>query len=101
MIDLIRKAATRAYSRFLSWKWDREYHAADERMRGCAHKNTMFVDVGSPPYNCVEKCRDCWALRLPRLGLDAPVPSDEMHWSPNGADPRRACEVAPPRTELS
>lgn len=85
MIDLIKKSAIRVYSRYLFWKWDREYHAANERMRGCTHENTMFVDVGSPPYNCTEKCLDCWALRVPKLGS-----VHEMEWTPNSARPSRA-----------
>ena len=100
MIDLLRKAAMRVYSRFLFWKWDREYHAAVERMRGCAHEHTMFVDVGA----IHEKCRDCWALRVPKLAVSLPfdgIDRSVMEWTPNSADPRRACEVAPPRTEPS
>ena len=99
MIDLIRKAAMRVYSRYLSWKWDREYDAAKERMRGCAHENTMFVDGGSPPYNCIEKCCDCWAIRVPKVGFYAP--SNEMYWTPNCANPRRAQQVAPPNVRAS
>lgn len=83
-----------AYSRFLFWKWDLEYHAADRRMRGCTHARTMFVDVGSPPFNCVEKCRDCWALRLPKLGGE--WPTNELEWTPNMARPSRARQVSPP-----
>jgi hypothetical protein len=92
---LIKKLILRAYSRFLFWKWDREHYAAIKRMRGCAHVNTMFVDVGSPPYDCIEKCCDCWALHLPKLGR---TPFDEiepgaMEWTPNTADPRRAVQA--------
>jgi hypothetical protein len=94
VIDLIR----RAYSRFLFWKWNRESDAAHERMRGCAHARTMFVDVGSPPYDCVEKCRDCWALRLPKLGWPE---IDAVEWNPNTASPRRSLEVAPPNTRMT
>lgn len=84
MINLIR----RAYSLLLFWKWDRDYIAAEKRMRGCAHKRTMFVDVGSPPYDCIEKCRDCWALRVPKLGGE--WPTKKLEWVPNSANPRRA-----------
>jgi len=99
IINLIQ----RAYARFLFWKWDREHDAAHERMRGCAHERTMFVDVGSPPYDCIEKCRDCWALRMPKLGR---TPFDEiepgtMEWTPNMANPRHSHEVAPPNTRVS
>ena len=87
-LNLIRQA----YSAFLFWKWDREFYAAIKRMRGCAHARTMFVDVGSPPYDCVEKCRDCWALRLPKLGGD--WPAKELEWVPNVANPRRATQVS-------
>ena len=100
MIDLIRKAATRAYSRFLFWWWDREIIAAEQRFQGCAHEHTMFVDVGSPPYNSIEKCRDCWALRVPKLNDNA-FDAGAMEWVPNAADPRRACEVAPPNVRAS
>jgi hypothetical protein len=84
------KLIQRAYSRFLFWKWDRESDAAHKRMRGCEHVRTIFVNVGSSPYDCIEKCRDCWALRLPKLG-----------WTPNMADPRHSHEVAPPNTRVS
>lgn len=78
-LDLIRQA----YSFFLFWKWDREYYAAARRMRGCVHTRTMFVDVGTPPYDCVEKCRDCWALRLPKLGSDWPTKELEFQTTRN------------------
>lgn len=91
-LDLIRQT----YSKFLFWKWDREYYAAARRMRGCAHTRTMFVDVGTPPYDCVEKCRDCWALRLPKLGGE--WPTKELEWTPNTANPRRARQVRAPET---
>jgi hypothetical protein len=90
-VDLIRQA----YARFLFWTWDRESAAAHKRIRGCAHANTMFVDVGSPPYDCVEKCRDCWALRLPKLGGE--WPTDDLKWTPNTANPRRAHQVSAPK----
>jgi hypothetical protein len=100
IINLIQ----RAYARFLFWKWDRESEAAHKRMRGCAHERTMFVDVGSPPYDCIEKCRDCWALRLPTLGspkLGGPWSVKKLEWTPNIADPRHSLEVAPPGTRAS
>ena len=97
MINLIRKAAMRAHSRYLSWKWDRAAIAAERRFQGCAHEHTIFVDVGSPPYNCTEKCRDCWAIRVPKVGFYAP--SNEMYWTPNCANPRRAQRVAPPHED--
>lgn len=83
LLDLIRQA----HARFLFWKWDRNYHAANKRMRGCVHKNTMFVDVGV----VLEKCRDCWALRV--SALDG---SDRMEWTPNSASPRYARQVQKP-----
>lgn len=87
MIHFIRKNIALAYARFLTWKWDRELIAAERRFQGCAHDRTMFVDVGSPPYDCIEKCCDCWALRVPKLGR--PAASDEMEWTPNSARPSR------------
>jgi len=87
VIDLIR----RAYARLLFWKWDRDYYAAVERMCGCAHKHTMFVDVGTVH----EKCCDCWALRLPNP-FSFP---GTMEWVPNSANPRRARQVAPLNTK--
>lgn len=78
----------RLYSRFLFWKLDREYRAAECRMRDCQHTNTMLVDVGSPPYDCVEKCCDCWALRLPVLGQERL--RGKREWTPNCASPKRA-----------
>lgn len=76
----LRKAAEQLYSRFLFWRWDRQYHSAVRRMRGCAHARTMHVDVGMT----LEKCRDCWALRVPTLH----DPS-QMEWTPNSAPPPR------------
>lgn len=95
-LNLIRQA----YSRFLFWKWDREYDAAERRMKGCAHARTMFVDVGTAPFDCVEKCRDCWALRLPKLG-DEPSewPAKELEWTPNAANPRHARQVSGPKKD--
>jgi len=90
-VDLIRQA----YSAFLFWKWDRAAEVARKRIRGCAHTRTMFVDVGSQPYDCVEKCRDCWALRLPKLGEE--WPTKKLEWTPNTANPRRAIQVSAPR----
>ncbi len=81
MINLIR----RAYTHFLFWKFERDYRAATRRMQECDHENTMFVDVGTPPYDCVEKCRDCWALLLPDLA-DHSV----RGWVANTAKPSRA-----------
>jgi hypothetical protein len=80
----IRKAAIQAYSDFLFWKWDREYHASVRRMHGCAHPNTVLVDVGA----AYKKCRDCWALLVP--ALDG---SNRMEWTPNGAPPRRSAII--------
>jgi hypothetical protein len=82
-LDLVR----RAYAAFLYWKWDREFYAADRRMRGCAHTRTGFVDVGV----VCEKCRDCWALRLP--AVDG---SGVLQWTPNTASPRHARWVSAP-----
>lgn len=95
MIELIKKYALRAYSRFLFWKWDREYHDAVKRMRGCTHERTMFVDVGT----VYEKCIDCWALHVPKLGGE--WPTNKMEWTPNSADPERAIQVAAPNTRVS
>lgn len=99
MIELIRKIAIRVYSRLLFWKWDRDYHAAVERMRGCSHKHTVFVDVGT----ICEKCSDCWALRVPKLGSSTfdEIEPGTMEWTPNSADPRRARQVAPPNTRAT
>jgi len=89
-MDMI-KSLRQMYAAFWFWKWDREYYAANKRMRGCKHTRTMFVDVGSPPYDCVEKCRDCWALRLPKLG--GVWPTKEMEWNANSANPRHATKA--------
>lgn len=83
MIRLIRQV--RAY--FLLRKWDRDFYAAERRMRGCTHARTGFVDVGV----VYEKCRDCWALRVP--GFDG---SRALHWTPNAASPRRSRWVSAP-----
>ena len=83
-----------AYSALLFWKWDRDAIAAHKRMRGCAHPRTIFVDVGTSPFDCVEKCLVCWALRLPKLG--GAWPTDEMEWTPNTANPRHARQVSAP-----
>lgn len=90
MINLIR----RMYARILFWKWDHDFHAAVKRMRGCAHTRTMFVDVGT----VTEKCCDCWAIRVPKLGRTSNELPDEgeMEWTPNSANPRRSRQVAPP-----
>ncbi len=103
MIDLIRRKALRAYSRLLFWKWDREYRTAVVRMRECVHTNTVFVDVGSSPYNAIEKCCDCWALRMPKLSANPleKISRDMMEWVPNSVNPRRARQVAPPNTRVS
>ncbi len=78
-MNRIKKAIIQAWSSFLFWKWDREYHAAVRRMRGCSHVNTMTVDVG---IRC-EKCRDCWALLMP--ALDG---SERLDWTPNCVFPK-------------
>jgi len=77
MINLIRKA----YAELLFWKCDLEYRAAKKRMRGCTHANTMLVDVGVT----LEKCRDCWAIRVPMFDG-----SDGMQWVANCASPKRS-----------
>ena len=80
MINLLK----RAYSRFLFWKWDREYYAAAKRMLGCSHARTMLVDIGA----IAEKCCDCWALKLPVLDG-----SGGMQWTPNCAPAKKAKKV--------
>lgn len=84
----------RMWWRLLDWKWDRDYHAAVERAHRCAHKRTIFVDVGIT----AEKCCDCWALRLPKLGGSPlnEIDLGEMEWIPNSANPRYARQVSPP-----
>jgi hypothetical protein len=72
--------ASRLFAKFLAWKWERDYRSAVSRMRGCEHVNTVEVDVGV----VAEKCRDCWALRMP--ALDG---SDRMAWFANCAPPPR------------
>ena len=85
---LIRNAVLQAYSRFLFWKWDRDYYAAVDRMRGCVHARTIFVDVGA----VYEKCWDCWALRVPTLD-EAGLRHGKMEWTPNSAPAHRARQV--------
>lgn len=82
MIGLLKQA----YSRFLFWKWDRAYHAAVERMRGCAHARTMLVDVG----DIIEKCCDCWAIKVP--AFDG---SGGLQWTSNSAPARESERVWP------
>ena len=42
MLSTIRKTVLQAYSAFLFWKWDREWHASNRRMRGCVHAHTKL-----------------------------------------------------------
>lgn len=77
MLNLLHKA----YQELLFWKWDLEYQAAQKRMRGCTHTNTMLVDVGVT----IEKCRNCWAILVPMFDG-----SEGMQWLVNCASPRRS-----------
>jgi hypothetical protein len=65
--------------RFRDWLMERSCRASVRRMQGCAHVRTGFVDVGV----VYEKCRDCWALRVP-----ASDGSGAMQWTLNGASPQ-------------
>jgi hypothetical protein len=66
-------------ARFRDWLMERGYRGSVRRMQGCEHAHTGFVDVGV----VYEKCRDCWALRVPTLDG-----SDALKWTPNGASPK-------------
>jgi len=85
--SLLQSLLSQAHAQFLFWKWDREYLAASRRFQGCSHARTGFVDVGT----VLEKCRDCWALRVP--AFDG---SDSLQWTPNSASPRHAQWVSEP-----
>jgi len=90
MIAWLLKKVENIYGRILYWKWDMESAAAARRFQGCQHERTVFVDVGT----VVEKCCECWALRLPKLGTTANEedrpPAGAMAWYPNCARPERA-----------
>jgi hypothetical protein len=49
-----------AYNRFLMWKFERDFEAANKRMLGCKHERTIRIDVGG----LTSKCRDCWAILI-------------------------------------
>jgi len=45
-------------------KFDREFRAAEERMRGCPHAETAVIDTGMGLDGSSRKCKACWAIRF-------------------------------------
>lgn len=66
-------------TRIALWWLERvEIPRAQKRMVGCAHTETLIVDVGIP----VQKCRRCWALYLGRQwNANTVSPADSVEWS--------------------
>lgn len=75
---LVRDVAKIAWGQYLMRKLDRECRAAQERMVGCKHENTVLVDTGMGPIT--KKCVDCWALHFPGASVGP-------EWNPNVCPP--------------
>ena len=52
------------WSRFLAWKFEREFDAAQKRMIGCKHTYAARVNFGGDHEFMVDKCLNCWALYI-------------------------------------
>jgi hypothetical protein len=74
---LVRDVVRTVYGRFLAWKFEREFVAAQRRMIGCKHERIVVVDVGAG--TMTDKCRDCWAIRV--------YGPPDLVWTPNSAPP--------------
>lgn len=76
-----RDAARLAWNRYMTWRYNRAFDAAQERMRDCAHERRILTDCGMGLNT--EKCLDCWALYF----TNGPASGQ---WCANQASPREA-----------
>jgi hypothetical protein len=58
-----RDAARLAWGRYMSWRMERDYQLAVERLSGCRHARTVLTDCGMGLVT--PKCVDCLALHMP------------------------------------
>ena len=49
-------------ARYVNWKFERDFRAAEARMRDCPHTETAVIDTGMGLDGNSRKCKACWAI---------------------------------------